>query len=137
MKAKSLLVDTGAWFALVDKSDSYHKRAVSLFPKLIKDYNQLISTNLIIAETYILIRRSIGHPPAITFLENIAASPRVIKIYSDDVVEKNAEDILRKYHDQKFSYTDAVSFTVMKQLGIREAFSFDHHFVIAGFTTIP
>jgi len=30
-----------------------------------------------------------------------------------------------------------VSFVVMKQYGITEAFSFDKHFVTAGFTLIP
>ncbi len=28
----------------------------------------------------------------------------------------------------------AVSFAVMRQLGINEAFAFDHHFSVAGFT---
>jgi predicted nucleic acid-binding protein len=46
-----------------------------------------------------------------------------------------AGSILRQ--DQDFSYTDAVSFVVMKQYGITEAFSFDKHFVTAGFTLIP
>ena len=86
--------------------------------------------------TYILIRRSIGHQPAIKFLESIAASPRVIKIYSDSVIEETAEDILRQYEDQDFSYTDAVSFVVMKQYGITQAFCFDKHFLTAGFKLI-
>ena len=137
MKKKSLFVDTGAWFALADSSDQYHDQAVNIFPELIKIYRQLITTNLVIAETYILIRRAIGHQPAITFLDNITASPRVVKIYSDNVLEESAEDILRKYHDQDFSYTDAVSFAAMTQYGIIETFSFDHHFVTAGFTLIP
>ena len=46
------------------------------------------------AETYILIRRSIGHHAAIAFLENIAASPRIVKIYSDSSLESIAENML-------------------------------------------
>jgi len=61
----------------------------------------------------------------------------VIKIYSDRVLEETAEDILRKYQDHDFSFTDAVSFAVMKQHEIIKAFSFDQHFVIAGFTLSP
>jgi hypothetical protein len=134
MIESSLFVDTGAWYSLVDKSDQHHTQAVDIYPSLLKNYNQLTTTNLVIAETYILIRRAIGHHAAITFLENIAASPRVIKIYSDSTLEEIAEGILRKYRDQDYSYTDAVSFAVMKQYGIQQAFSFDRHFVTAGFT---
>ncbi|MBC8178984.1 MAG: type II toxin-antitoxin system VapC family toxin [Deltaproteobacteria bacterium] len=137
MKDNTIFVDTGAWFALADESDQYHKQAVDVYPGLFRDNNHLTTTNLVIAETYILIRRAIGHQPAMMFLQNIAASPRVRKVYSDQTLEKNAEDILGKYQDQDFSYTDAVSFAAMKHYGTHLAFSFDRHFVTAGFTIIP
>jgi len=137
MGRNTLFVDTGAWYALADRSDQHHNEAVEIYPKLLSSYHPLKTTNLIIAETYILIRRSIGYQPAIFFLENIAASPRVVKIYSDSILEETAESILGQYQDQDFSYTDAVSFAVMKQYGITEAFSFDKHFATACFTLIP
>ncbi len=137
MKDNTIFVDTGAWFALADESDQYHNQAIDTYPGLFRDNYRLKTTNLVIAETYILIRRAIGHQPAVTFLENIAASPRVGKIYSDQILETNAEEILWKYQDQDFSYTDAVSFAAMKRFGIQLAFSFDRHFVTAGFKIIP
>ncbi len=53
------------------------------------------------------------------------------------MLEMQARDILRRYDDQTFSYTDAVSFAVMEHLGILEAFAFDHHVSVAGFTRRP
>lgn len=123
MAGKTVFVDTGAWFALSDKSDQHHSRAVRIYPELLKKY-RLLTTNLVIAETYILIRRSMGHGPAVTFLESIAASPRITKVYSDRASEDSAENILRKYYDQDFSYADAVSFAVMKQHKITKALFF-------------
>jgi len=137
MDQNTLFVDTGAWYALADSSDQHHNEAVEIYPKLLSSYHPLKTTNLIIAETYILIRRGIGYQASIAFLENISSSPRVVKIYSDSILEEAAESILRQYQDQDFSYTDAVSFAVMKQYGITEAFCFDKHFVTAGFTLIP
>ena len=137
MTRDTVFVDTSAWFSLADKTDHYHQQAITLFPKLLKGYPCLTTTNLVIAETYILIRRALGHQPAIAFLENIAASPRVTKIYSDRELEKAAEEILRKFQDQEFSFVDAVSFSLMKKHGIGEAFSFDLHFKIAGFILLP
>ncbi len=53
------------------------------------------------------------------------------------ILEFKAEKILEKYHDQDFSYTDAVSFAAMHELKIGKAFAFDSHFSTAGFVTIP
>jgi predicted nucleic acid-binding protein len=136
MRQKKLFIDTGAWFALADKSDKYHKQAVQIYRNLLRDY-QLSTTNLVISETYTLIQRAISNQAAIRFLDNIAASPRIIKVYSDNILEETAIEILRQYQDQDFSYTDAVSFAAMKQYEIKEAFAFDHHFVTAGFTLVP
>ena len=71
MSEDTIFVDTGAWFALADESDEHHQSAIDIFPKLLKNYHPLTTTNLVIAETYILIRRTMGHSPAISFLENI------------------------------------------------------------------
>ena len=49
-------------------------------------------------------------------------SPRVLKIYSDEEIESDAMQMLTKYIDQNFSYTDAVSFVIMKRNKIRKAF---------------
>jgi len=137
METKTLFVDTGAWFALADRSDRHHKEAVDIYPQLLKDSHHLTTTNLVVAETYVLIRRVMGHQPAIAFLQSISASPRVVKIYSDSTLEEAAESILSQYKDQNFSYADAVSFAVMKDYGIKEAFTFDEHFLTAGFIVVP
>jgi uncharacterized protein len=137
MGQNTLFVDTGAWFALADRSDQHHDRAVDIYPNLLRRYQHLTTTNLVVAETYILIRRALGHQSGIYFLQNIAASPRVVKVYSDSVLEEETEAILEKYQDQDFSYTDAVSFAMMKEYDISKAFSFDQHFVTAGFILVP
>ena len=137
MQKKTLFVDTGAWFALADTSDQYHKKAVAVYPGFFKDNRLLKTTNLVLAETYTLIRRALGHGPAMQFLQNMAASPRISKIYADQALEAKAEAILNKYEDQDFSYTDAVSFAAMKRYGIQLAFAFDRHFITAGFTIVP
>jgi len=136
MKDRSVFVDTGAWYALADRTDQHHTRAVKKYPALLKQHPHLTTTNLVVAETYILIRRALGHQSAISFLNNLSSSPRITKIYSDTTLEFKAEKILAKYQDQDFSYTDAVSFAAMRELKIGKAFAFDSHFVTAGFTTV-
>lgn len=118
------------------EDDAHHEDAIRAYPELLKKY-RLITTNLVVAETYILLRREAGHRAAIEFLERLAASPRIQKIYSTPELERKAEEILKRYQDQDFSYTDAVSFTLMQQEGIKEAFAFDAHFRTMGFLLIP
>ena len=48
-----------------------------------------------------------------------------------------AKEILRLYADQDFSLADAVSFALMQQRNITEAFAFDRHFLTAGFMLQP
>ena len=43
-------------------------------------------------------------------------------------IEEKALDIFEKYGDKDFSFTDCVSFVVMREMGIQEAFAFDEHF---------
>lgn len=132
-----IFVDTSAWVALTDRHGAHHRKAASVFPGLLKTSRSLVTSNLVVAETYILLRREMGRAAAAGFLERIKASPRIVKIYSDEEAESAAEKILSKYEDQEFSYTDAVSFALMRRMGIRKAFCFDKHFTAAGFEKIP
>ncbi len=97
----------------------------------------LLTTNLVVAEAYILIRRTGGHAQAMRLLGALRGSPRLQKVWSDANLEAQAEAILEKHSDQDFSFTDAVSFVVMQEMGIEEAFTFDKHFAVMGFRMIP
>lgn len=134
---ESIFVDTGAWIALADKDDAHHREAAPLYPSLLKAHRNLMTSNLVIAETYILILNELGHKAAIEFLEKINASPRILIIHSTSEIEADAVIILKKYADQDFSYTDAVSFAIMKRQRIKKAFCFDKHFLTAGFENVP
>lgn len=137
MPQENIFVDTSAWLALADKDDAHHRKAAFIFPSLLKNYRSLITSNLVIAEAYILILNELGHKAAIDFLERLKASPRILKIYSTEEIEASAEKMLIKYNDQDFSYADSVSFAIMRKEKIRKAFCFDKHFLTAGFESIP
>ncbi|NUM46344.1 MAG: PIN domain-containing protein [Anaerolineales bacterium] len=134
---KEIFVDSGAWVALADRRDKFYETAVEVYPSVLKDWGRLVTTNLVIAESYALIRGRLGHSAAIIFLNNLSHTRRLDKVLSNVILESQAEEILRRYGDQDFSYVDAVSFALMRQRGISEAFTFDHHFSVLGFLTLP
>ena len=46
-------------------------------------------------------------------------------------------ELFRRFADQKVSYTDCVSFVLMRRYAIVRAFAFDRHFIQAGFDLWP
>lgn len=135
--AAELFVDTGAWIALADKRDEHHADAAGAYSGLLRTYARLVTTNLVVAETYSLLRTELGHRPAVRFLDSIAASPRIERVPVTEEMEDEAEDFLRECNDQAFSYVDAISLAVMRARGIHEVFAFNGLFNSAGFKRIP
>ena len=133
---RRIFVDTGAWVALADASDDLHHAALAIYSNVLQPGVRLITTNLVVAETYNLVRRRIGFQASIRFLQSLRASPRLERAYSNAGLENAAEGLLRRYADQDFSLVDAVSFAYMQAEGIVEAFAFDKHFTTAGFVLV-
>ena len=66
------------------------------------------------------------------------ADALVEEVFADrDLQAAALADWLRKFDDQLFTLTDAVSFAVMRARRMPEAFTFDRHFTVAGFTARP
>lgn len=135
--SKELFVDTSAWLATLDPRDKYHQAAVAFYQDALARYPRLLTTNLVIAETYVSVLKKAGYHKAISFLDSVEQSRRFQCIWSGQELEAQARDILRRYDDQDFSYTDAVSFALMQQRKLTEAFAFDHHFSVVGFVQLP
>ena len=135
--SQEVFVDTSAWIAVSDVGDKYHHGARAAYNRLIGDRRTFVTTNLVVAEAYIIIRRTGGHAPAMRLLRSLRGSPRLQKVWSDASLESRAVDILEKHTDQDFSFADAVSFVIMQERGIEEAFTFDSHFATMGFRMIP
>ncbi|MBX3055291.1 MAG: PIN domain-containing protein [Anaerolineae bacterium] len=127
---------TGAWLALADRRDKYHGVATAVYLQLLQQHPRLVTTNLVIAESYALIRYRLGHEPGMRFLRSLRQSQRLVRLYADEAAELDAEQLLEKYADQDFSLVDAVSFVVMRQHELTQVFAFDHHFRVMGFTLV-
>ncbi len=131
-------MDTGAWLAAIHRRDQYHTPAASCLRQLKSERATLVVTNLILAELHLHLVHSLGSTPAADNLETILADPMVEEVFADREVESRAlSDWIRGFADQPFTFTDAVSFAVMRSQRINEAFTFDRHFAVAGFTMLP
>lgn len=132
-----VFVDTGALVAVQVQRDSYHDIARDTWTRLIRSPHPIVTSNLVVGETYTLLRIRYGEAPALRFLDWIGATQRLSQWYLSPEIEDVAFAILRQYRDHNFSYVDATSFACMRSAGITEAFAFDRHFATAGFLRVP
>ncbi|MCI0416337.1 PIN domain-containing protein [bacterium] len=135
--AAQVFVDTSGWIALVDKSERRHKDVSDAYRKLLTGTQVLVTSDLVLAESHILVRRRLSYSAAETFLESMNTSPSIVIIFMDDSLEQLAKELLKKFRDQELSFTDAASFAIMKARRIHRAVTLDQHFQSAGFKMIP
>ena len=106
---------------------------------LVHETEQVLTTNLIVGETWTLLRRRAGHQYAIGFIDRIELlvdSGRLLvhAVTADE--ESRAWRWLRRHDERTYSFVDATSFEVMRVRRLREALAFDNDFTAAGFVEI-
>lgn len=126
-----IFLDTSSFIARYIEQDSYHKAALRLWGQI--GEASLSTSNHVLDETFTLLARRAGYRFAAERAERIYASDAMEILYSTREDETNAIALFRKYSDQGVSFTDCVSFVLMKRLRIPTAFTFDRHFAHAGF----
>ena len=62
----SMLVDTGAWYAIADASDRLHERASRFYAEHAGE-TAFVTTDLILAETMALVTAHLGRSAALTY----------------------------------------------------------------------
>jgi predicted nucleic acid-binding protein len=132
-----ILIDTSALLALANRRDQFHERATQAARRLMEAGDRLVGTTLVLAEFHglLLYRRGPARARAVTsaLLEDPAYEWLEV---SGDVVSSAVSNWLERYHDHRFSLTDAVSLEIMRREGLAEAFAYDQHFKTAGFVLV-
>ena len=123
-------VDTSFWVAFRFRRDVHHEEALALWADRSKP---LLTTNLIVGETWTFLRRRVGHAEAVTFLDHVDGSTRLSVVRVDEPAEDSAWAWLRRHDERDYSFVDATSFEVMSRERIAEALAFDGDFASAGF----
>lgn len=126
-----IFVDTSFWAAVRNRRDDQHAAAVSLLQ--LHGGEPFVTTNHVRGETWTLLRRRMGHASAVDFLTGIQLSPRVQVVFVGAEIEEDAIRWLGRHDERAYSFVDATSFLVMRDLKIADVLSFDSDFTAAGF----
>lgn len=128
--SERVFMDTSFWILLRDETGPLHRRVVELTRQLLMNRTQLVVTELVLAETQAYFSRSpLRAMQILDDFENNRA------IHCEPIRPADQQEtlrLLRTHRDKAWSYCDAMSFAVMRRLGIRRAVSADKHFRQAG-----
>ena len=121
-------VDTSAFIAFLDRSDSFQ----ALFRRLFSAPPPLVTSSLVVAEGHGWFLRRYDQRRAIQFLAFIDALPG-LTIRSFDASElSKAARIVKKFSDQDLTLADAHGMAVMRELRIGCFWSTDRHLGLDG-----
>jgi predicted nucleic acid-binding protein len=126
-----IYVDTSAFYALIDRSDRYHKQASALWPALLDDNVTLITSNYVVSETIELLQNRIGFKAAKLWYKDILG---VLDVWWVDAeAHERAYELWLNLGNRQLSFIDSVSFVTMHFHQIEKAFCFKPHFADHGF----
>ncbi|MCC7491788.1 MAG: PIN domain-containing protein [Fimbriimonadaceae bacterium] len=134
-----MFVDSWAWIAWVQRQDRAHPRVAALSKEIREGGGRLLTSKMVLCEALTRLRYDSGLPAALALVsmaELMSEAGALEVLGVDDAVWAAAVDILRRYADQRFSFTDCTSFALMQARGVSEALTADTHFAIAGFVPL-
>lgn len=132
-----IFVDTGPFLARYIARDQHHSRAIAGWARLEKSRQRCFTSNFVLDEFFTLLARRSTHAFAAARARLIIASRSLVILRPGQDEETRAVDLFEKFADQEVSFTDCVSFALMRASKLRRAFAFDQHFERAGFELWP
>jgi len=130
--------DTSWWVAWALPDDGRHAEALAMVAQL-RAGEQMLTTSLVVGETWTVLRRRDSHRSAVAFLDRVEALSGARRLLVHAVTERQdaaARTWLRRHDERVYSYVDATSFEVMRDRRLREALAFGHDFTTAGFLEV-
>ncbi len=123
-----MLLDTSGLFAYHHKDESPHEEAKTLFRA---EPRKLTHSYVLSELTTLAYVRGVPRAYTVNFVTGLIAHPEVETVWVG--LHRNAMALLLARPDKSHSHRDAMSFVLMKERGISDALTTDHHFEQEGF----
>lgn len=124
-----VFADSFYWLAVLNVEDSHYEAATSY-----RIEGRIVTSVAVEIEVMDALA---GHPvvrsKAVDFWNWLAAEPSITVIAFDDALLQGAFALYRRRLDKQWSFTDCISFEIMRRRRIHLALTADHHFRQAGF----
>ncbi len=131
-----IFVDTGGFYSMLVSRDRMHRRIRDFMTQAIRGRRKFVTTDYVLDETATLLRaRGFDRLTPILF-ESLDSTLAIRIEWTTPERFRETGTFFLRHADKAWSFTDCLSFVVMRELGLREALSSDDHFRQAGFTLL-
>ncbi|MBI3661133.1 PIN domain-containing protein [Candidatus Acetothermia bacterium] len=134
MAIETILVDTSALYALLDRDEAQHEQARDAWTGLMETETPLLTHNYVLVETLALTQRRLGIEAVRALHQDLL--PVLDVAWVGDDLHHTAVEALLASGSRSISLVDRVSFALMRQRGIQTAFAFDDDFSREGFNIV-
>jgi predicted nucleic acid-binding protein len=134
--AREIFVDTSGFYALLVARDDRHAAANRILGEARRRKRCFVTTDYVLDETATLLKVR-GHVHLLpVFFDKVLASQACRIEWTEPERFHDAQAFFLKHADQPWSFTDCLSFRIMKELRLRDALTKDGHFHEAGFVVL-
>jgi len=133
---RALFADTFFWTALADSRDQWHD-VVRQYDASLENV-ALVTTDEVLVEfaTQLGVRDRMLREIACDWVRAILADPAIEVVAQSRTSFLAGLELYESRPDKLYSLTDCVSMTTMRERGISEVLTFDHHFAQEGFRVV-
>lgn len=130
---KTVFADTFFFLAILNRADPAHERAVALSRQI---RSVRVTTDWIITELADGLAKIEQRERFMDLYRHIQLSPAIRVVHASRTLLEEGISLYGARADKEWSLTDCISFVVMRDEGIIQALTGDHHFEQAGFKAL-
>lgn len=128
MTAGRALIDTGAIYAFVTRTDRHHEAAKNFVRSWLDRGGDFLLADLVFAETMTLLKARLGAAIALRVGRELRRNPLYCWHAIGREAERDVWAVFDRYEDKEWSYTDSAILALARREKISQVFAFDHHF---------
>jgi|ERR1035437_548010 predicted nucleic acid-binding protein len=129
---QKVFVDTVAWIALVNSYDSLHSQAKNTLAELRTDGCRFLTSEFVLVEFANTFSSPSFRSSASSFIYGLRNSEETEIVAASSDLFTAGLALFKSRADKEWSLVDCISFVLMNERDITEAFTEDRHFEQAG-----
>lgn len=128
MTASRALIDTGAIYAFVTRTDRHHEEAKDFVRNWLGHGGNFLLADLVFAEIMTLLKARLGAAIALRVGRELRRNPVYCWHAIGAEAERDVWAVFERYQDKEWSYTDSAILTLARREKVAQVFAFDRHF---------
>ena len=131
-----VFLDAAYLIALALPGDQHHRPARQISQTLNEARTRIVTNRAVLLEVGNALSKIKYRPVAVSLLGAFEKTKLVKIIPVTEELSRVGWDLFRRRPDKEWSWTDCISFFVMRERGIRQALTTDEHFEQTGFIAL-